>query len=65
MGGAARKNGGGGGETGDWTGPGGDAARIRHAGLVGEEQFTPEGELEHDDTLSLPAALQQHGAAAG
>ncbi|MBN3769961.1 GNAT family N-acetyltransferase, partial [Burkholderia sp. Se-20378] len=42
-------------ETGDWTVLGGDAARIRDAVFVREQQIPPEWELDDDDPLSLHA----------
>ncbi|MDN7523667.1 GNAT family N-acetyltransferase [Burkholderia orbicola] len=48
-------NGAGGVETGDWTVLGGDAARIRDAVFVREQQIPPEWELDDDDPLSLHA----------
>ncbi|RQU50410.1 GNAT family N-acetyltransferase [Burkholderia cenocepacia] len=58
-------NGVGGVETGDWTVLGGDAARIRDAVFVREQQIPPEWELDDDDPLSLHAVAYRTDAATG
>ncbi|MBN3794570.1 GNAT family N-acetyltransferase, partial [Burkholderia sp. Ac-20392] len=52
-------------ETGDWTVLGGDAARIRDAVFVREQQIPPEWELDDDDPLSLHAVAYRVDAATG
>ncbi|MBR8301175.1 GNAT family N-acetyltransferase [Burkholderia dolosa] len=42
-------------ETGDWATLGGDAARIRDAVFVREQQIPPEWALDDDDVLSVHA----------
>ncbi|MDF3086326.1 MULTISPECIES: GNAT family N-acetyltransferase [Burkholderia] len=58
-------NGVGGVETGDWAVLGGDAARIRDAVFVREQQIPPEWELDDDDPLSLHAVAYRTDAATG
>ncbi|MBR8460029.1 GNAT family N-acetyltransferase [Burkholderia dolosa] len=52
-------------ETGDWATLGGDAARIRDAVFVREQQIPPEWALDDDDALSVHAVAYRIDPATG